>query len=143
MLPDYCHNTSLTPLLEIRKSGSLYLAKSTTAAARAAIYPILQGCAVCLCVQTVVWLPVFGILDSCAQALMRSTAHWGLYEHRKRVCTESWHGEITLLPHLGNEPASVLLLALGLTLQPLSSPAPDAMPLFFRDACLSDFSVIS
>jgi len=51
-------------------------------------YPFLSVCVGFLCVQTMVWLPAFGILNvhtgvdacNCTQ---------GLYRCRKRVCTES------------------------------------------------------
>ena len=63
-------------------------------------------CAVFLCVQTMVWLPVFEIfnvrtdVDAC-------DCTRGLCGHRKRVCTGSWLlWEINPLPHRGLEPAS-------------------------------------
>ena len=42
---------------------------------------------------------------SCAQMLIKRL-HTGVYEHRKRVCTESWLWEKNPLPHRGIEPAS-------------------------------------
>ena len=61
--------------------------------------PFLSVCAVFSCVQTVVWLPVFGIVnvhtdvDACYCAL-------GLYVHRKKVCTGNWCRGKNPLPHL-------------------------------------------
>ena len=73
-------------------------------------YPFLPACAVFSCVHTMVWLPVFGIInvrtdvDACGCTR-------GLYGHGKRVCTESRLWEKNPLPHRGLEPASVLRLA--------------------------------
>ena len=39
-------------------------------------YPFLSACGVFSCVQTMLWLPVFGFL-TCAQMLMHATAHGG------------------------------------------------------------------
>ena len=66
------------------KFGSPYLGKVQ----QEQRYPFLSVCAVFSCVQTMVWLPVFGIfnvrtdVDAC-------DCIRGLYGHRKRVCTES------------------------------------------------------
>ena len=43
-------------------------------------------CAVFSCVQTMVWLPVFGIL----QLMHAIGGHMGVYGQCKRVCTGSW-----------------------------------------------------
>ena len=46
------------------------------------LYPFLSVCAVFSCVQTMVWLPVFGIFNVCAQMimLMHAIAHGGCTE---------------------------------------------------------------
>ena len=51
-------------------------------------YPFLSVCAVLLCLQTVIWLPVFGIFNMCTDVDACDCAQ-GLSGHRKRVCTES------------------------------------------------------
>ena len=53
------------------------------AAARAELYPFPF-----VCVQTVVWLPVFGIFNVHTDADACDCTQ-GLYRHCKRVCTES------------------------------------------------------
>ena len=74
-------------------------------------YPFLSVRAVFSCVQTMVWLPVFGIfnmhtdVDAC-------DCSPGMYGHRKRVCTGSWLWEKNPLPQRGLEPVSVLRLTL-------------------------------
>ena len=49
-------------------------------------YPFLSVCAVLPCVQTMVWLPVFGI-SNMHTAVDACHCTRGLYGHRKRVCT--------------------------------------------------------
>ena len=67
------------------KFGSPYLGKAQQPQEQR--YPFLSMCVVFPCVQTVVWLPVFGIfnvrtdVDAC-------DCTRGLYGQRKRVCTE-------------------------------------------------------
>ena len=68
-------------------------------------YLFLTVHAVFSCVQTKVWRPMIRILN------MRTDVNacdctWGLYGHRKRVCTGSWLSEINPLPHRGIEPVS-------------------------------------
>ena len=71
------------------------------------IYPFLSVCVAFPCVQTMVWLSVFGIFNVRTDV---DVCDWtrGLYGHRKRVCTGSWLWEKNPLPHRGLEPASVL-----------------------------------
>ena len=54
-------------------------------------YPFLSVFAVCSCVQTLVWLPVFGFF-TCAQMLMHVIAYRGCTDTvtHKRVCTRRW-----------------------------------------------------
>ena len=67
------------------KFGSPYLGKVQELQEQR--YPFLSVCAVFLCVQTMAWLPAFGIfnvrtdVDACDCTRV-------LYGHRKRVCTE-------------------------------------------------------
>ena len=76
------------------------------------------------CVQTMVRLPVLGIL-TCIQMLTHATyCTLRLYGHRKRVCTESGLWEKNPLPHLGLEPASVLRLAFQLDALPTELSPP-------------------
>ena len=55
-------------------------------------YPFLSVCAVFSCVQTMVWLPAFGIfyvrtdVDACDHT-------WGLHAHRKSLCWKLTLGE--------------------------------------------------
>ena len=63
-------------------------------------YPFLAVCAVFLCVQTKVWLPMFAIFNVRTDVNAHDCT-WGLYGHRKRVCTESWLWEKNPLPHRG------------------------------------------
>ena len=51
-------------------------------------YPFLPMCAVFLCVQTVLWLPVFGNFNVRTEIVVYNYT-WGLYGHGKRVCTQS------------------------------------------------------
>ena len=50
-------------------------------------YPFLSVCVVFWCVQTVVWLPVFGTFNVRTEVVANDCTR-GLYGHRKRVCTE-------------------------------------------------------
>ena len=67
-------------------------------------YPILSVCAVFSCVQTMDWLPVFGIFnvhtddDTCDCTRV-------LYGHRKRVCTGSLPWDKNPLPYRGSNPS--------------------------------------
>ena len=79
-------------------------------------------CAVFLCVQTMVWLPVFEIfnvrtdVDAC-------DCTRGLCRPHERVCTGSWLWEKSPLPHLGLEPAHQYCTWLsGRMVYPLSYP---------------------
>ena len=87
---------------------SSYLGKAQQPQAQR--YPFLSMCVIFSCLQTVVWLSVFGIckvrteLDVC-------DCTPEMYGHRKRVCTESRLWEKNALSHRGLEPASVLRLA--------------------------------
>ena len=67
-------------------------------------------CAVFFCVQTMLWLPAFGIFNVRTDADACNCTQ-GLYGHRKRVCTGSRHWEKNLLPHLVLKASSVLHLA--------------------------------
>ena len=70
-------------------------------------YPFLSVCAVSACVQTIVWLPVFGIFNVCTDTDTCDYTH-GLYRHCERVCTESWLWEKNPMLHWGLKPVSVL-----------------------------------
>ena len=82
-------------------------------------YPFLSVCVVFSCVQTMVWLPVFGIfnvrtdVDAC-DCTRR------LYGHRKRVCAESWLWSLkeNTLPHRGSNPRQYFALAFQLDALP-------------------------
>ena len=66
-----------------RKFGSPYLGKSSvTHSYQSAVF---------LCVQTMVWLPAFGIFNVHVDVDAGDSTQ-GLYGHRKRVSTESWLG---------------------------------------------------
>ena len=58
-------------------------------------YPFLLVSAVFPCVQTMVWLPVFGIFNVHADVDACDCTQ-GLYGHRKRVCTGNWLGKKSL-----------------------------------------------
>ena len=68
-------------------------------------YPFLSVCAVSSCVQTMVWLPVFGSFDLYTD---EDACHctWGLHRHSKRDSRRK-----KTLPCIGFKPASVLRLA--------------------------------
>ena len=85
-----------------------------SAAARAVIS--ISTIAVFLCVQTMVWLPVFGIVNMCMD-VDACTCTLGLYGHCKRENTESWLGEKSL-SRQGHKPASILCLAFHWDTQP-------------------------
>ena len=91
-----------------RKFRSPYLGKAQQPQEQR--YPFLSVCAVFLCVQTMVWLPMFGIFNTHTDVPACNCTQ-GLYGHRKRVCTESWLWEKNPLLHRGLEPASRLRLA--------------------------------
>ena len=76
--------TSLIPWRKLRTS---YLSKATMAT-RAALPSPLQ-CAVCLCVRTMIQLPVFRICNMGTQMLMHTLVPEGLYIHCRRVYTEN------------------------------------------------------
>ena len=69
------------------------------------------------CVQTMVWLPVFGNssmstdVDACELWLHTRAVQMPYNMTFKRVCTESWLWEKNLLLHWGFEPTSALHLA--------------------------------
>ena len=65
-------------------------------------------CAVFLCVQAVVWLPVFAIWNASTHVDARGCNDTDTV---KRVCTGSRLGEKNPLPHRGLEPESALRLA--------------------------------
>ena len=67
-------------------------------------------CVQYFCVQTMVWLPMFGIFNTRTDVPACNCTQ-GLYGHRKRVCTESWLWQKNPLLHRGLEPASRLRLA--------------------------------
>ena len=92
------------------KSGSPYPGKSQQPQEHR--YPFLSVCGVFSCIQTMIWLPVFGIFNVRSDADACDCTR-GLCGHRQRVRTESWPREKNPLPHPGLEPASVLRLALS------------------------------
>ena len=92
------------------KSGSPYPGKSQQPQEHR--YPFLSVCGVFSCIQTMIWLPMFGIFNVRSDADACDCTR-GLCGHRKRVRTESWPREKNPLPHPGLEPASVLRLALS------------------------------
>ena len=58
------------------------------------------------CVQSKVWLPMFGIFSVRTDVHACDEGTWGLHGHHKRVCTESWLQEKNPLPHRAIEPGS-------------------------------------
>ena len=58
-------------------------------------YSFLSVCAVFLCVQTTVWLPVFGTFNVCTE-ISACECTRGLYRCCKRVCTKRWLREKSL-----------------------------------------------
>ena len=90
--------------------GSPYLGKATAAAR--AVLPIPTSKCIFLCVQTVVCLPVFGILNMHSDVDACNCTQ-GLYEHCKRVCTDSWLREKNDLAALGNKICVSWLLCLA------------------------------
>ena len=72
-------------------------------------YLFLSVCAVFSCVQTMVWLPVFGIFNVRTDADVCNCMC--AYGHGNRVGTGNWLWEKNSLLHWGLEPISVLLLA--------------------------------
>ena len=68
------------------KFESPYLGKAQQMQERR--YPFLSACAVFWDVQTMVWLPVFGIFNVCTDVDVYDCIRW-LRGHRRRVCTES------------------------------------------------------
>ena len=81
-------------------------------------------CAVFLCVQTVVWLPMLGTFNVCTGA-SACDCSWGLYERHNRVCTENGFGEDPSL-HWGLEPASAMMHWTWATSPPHMSTYPQA-----------------
>ena len=70
----------------------------------------LSACVVFLHVQTMVWLPVFGIMNVHTDVDACDCTR-GLHEHSKRVFTGSWLWGKNPLLHRGLEPVSALRLA--------------------------------
>ena len=70
------------------KFGLLSLVKRT-AATRAALPFPTSVCSISLCVQTVVWLPGFGVFNVQTDVDACDCTQW-LHKHHYRVCTESW-----------------------------------------------------
>ena len=91
-----------------RKFGSPYQGKAQQLQEQC--YPLLLVFAVFLCVQTMVWLPVFAIFNM-STVVDACECTRGLYGHCRRVCSECWLWEKTPLPHWGLKPVSVLHLA--------------------------------
>ena len=77
------------------KFGSPYMGKAQQLQEQR--YPFLSVCAVFPCVQTMIWLPVFGFFNVRTDGDACDCTR-GLYGHRKRVCTESWLWEKNPLP---------------------------------------------
>ena len=73
-------------------------------------HPFLPVCVVFSYVQTMTWLPVFGIFNV-RTAVDACDCTRGPYGHRQRVCTGNRLWEKNSLPHRVLEPASVLRLA--------------------------------
>ena len=69
-------------------------------------------CAAFLWVQTMVWLPLFGIYNMRADTDACNCPQW-LYRHLQRVCTESWPRVKSPSPRQGPKPASVLCLGIS------------------------------
>ena len=80
-------------------------------------YPFWAVCAVFLCVQIMVCLPVFGIFVWTVDA---SNCTWGLYKHWKSIWTVSWLWGKKSLAALGNQTCRVLHLGFGPVLYQLS-----------------------
>ena len=83
------------------KFGSPYLGKAK-AGARAALPISNSACGIFVCPNK---LPVFEIFNVRTDDNAGGCA-WGMYGHRKRVCTECWLREKNPFSHLGIEPAS-------------------------------------
>ena len=62
-------------------------------------YQFLSVCAVFLCDQTIVWLPVLGFFNLCTD-VDACNCIWGLYRHWKMICTGRLF-EKNPLPHQG------------------------------------------
>ena len=69
-------------------------------------YPVLTVGAVFSYFQTKVVLPMLGTVMYSQMSVNTGECTRGLYGHRKRVCTESWHRDKDPLPHWGIKPAS-------------------------------------
>ena len=87
-------------------------------------YPSLPECAVHLCEQTVVWLPVFGIFSVPTDADVHSYCTQGLFKHWRTACAESWPGEKILCHTREMNPSQYCAWLSGLTVYLLSYPAP-------------------
>ena len=56
-------------------------------------YPFLSVCAISLCIQTVVWLPVLQIVLNALTDFSACNCTSGLHKHCRRICTDSWPWE--------------------------------------------------
>ena len=91
-------------------------------------YPFLPVCVIFSCVQTMVWLPVFGILNVCTDADACDCAQ-GLYGHCRRVWTRWEVDSGRKFPcHTGDSNTQLLNRALDR----LSYPRPQT-PLFYQN----------
>ena len=91
-----------------RKLRSHYLGK--TQHHKEHCYPFPLKGVVFLCVQTVVWLPVFGIFNTLTDVDACDCTQ-GLYGHHKTVCPKGQIWEKNPLPHQGLAPTLILCLA--------------------------------
>ena len=92
------------PLIQCMQSVPPY--QGTVSAVARAMLPIPTDVCSISCIQTVIWLQLFRILDV-HEEVDECDCTQGLYEHCIRVCTESWNS----LLHQGTEPALILGLA--------------------------------
>ena len=99
-------------------------------------YWLLSVCAVIFSVQTMLWLPAFGICNVRAHADVCDCTR-GLYGHRKRVCTGSRRWEKNLLPHLVLKGSSVLHLAFQSNALP-AEPSPPPVDVNNANACFTE-----
>ena len=84
----YIYTFFSTSLLLCGKFGSLTWVRHRSCKS-SNIYPFLSAFAVFVCVQTMVWLPVFRVLNMCTD-VEACDCTWGLHRHRNRVCNKGW-----------------------------------------------------
>ena len=104
------------------KFGSPYLGKAQQPQEQ--LYPFLSVCAVFSCVQTMVWLPVFGIFNVCAQMMMHTIAHGGWTDSIRESALEVDSGRKIPCRTGDSNLRQYCALVFSRTLYPLSYPHP-------------------